>query len=398
MCSRYMDEITGRILVIDDEAIVRDSIVAYLEDSGFDVIQAENGLDGVACFNSQRPDIVLCDLRMPSMDGLAVLKQINAKDPNTPFIVVSGAGVMADVVEALRLGASDYLIKPIIDLEVLEHSVVRNLKQLRLMQENQAYRSQLEKNNSVLAHRFEELRLDQQAGREIQKRMLPESQAQIDGIEFNYHIIPSLYLSGDFVDYFPITADKVVFYVADVSGHGASSAFITVLLNNLCNRLRRNLKRQSTDDILTPHKVLNRINKELVDAKLGKHISLFWGMIELSTYKMSYSVAGQYPMPILKNENGVEFLSGRSQPLGLFPEAEYSTYSVPLGNEFELVAVSDGILEVMSESSLDDKEARLLLWVEQGELTVENLKTLLNFQDGKEIPDDITLLTLSKAK
>jgi sigma-B regulation protein RsbU (phosphoserine phosphatase) len=398
MCSRYMDEITGRILVIDDEAIVRDSIVAYLEDSGFDVIQAENGLDGVACFNSQRPDIVLCDLRMPSMDGLAVLKQINAKDPNTPFIVVSGAGVMADVVEALRLGASDYLIKPIIDLEVLEHSVVRNLKQLRLMQENLTYRSQLEKNNSVLAHRFEELRLDQQAGREIQKRMLPEAQAQIDGIEFNYHIIPSLYLSGDFVDYFPITADKVVFYVADVSGHGASSAFITVLLNNLCNRLRRNLKRQSTDDILTPHKVLNRINKELVDAKLGKHISLFWGMIELSTYKMSYSVAGQYPMPILKNQNGVEFLCGRSQPLGLFPEAEYSTYSIQLGHEFELVAVSDGILEVMSESSLDDKEARLLSWVEQGELTVENLKTLLNFQDGKEIPDDITLLTLSKAK
>jgi sigma-B regulation protein RsbU (phosphoserine phosphatase) len=398
MCSRYMDEITGRILVIDDEAIVRDSIVAYLEDSGFDVIQAENGLDGVACFNSQRPDIVLCDLRMPSMDGLAVLKQINGKDPNTPFIVVSGAGVMADVVEALRLGASDYLIKPIIDLEVLEHSVIRNLKQLRLMQENQAYRSQLEKNNSILAHRFEELRLDQQAGREIQKRMLPEPQAQLDGIEFNYHIIPSLYLSGDFVDYFPISADKVVFYVADVSGHGASSAFITVLLNNICNRLRRNLKRQSTDDILTPHKVLNRINKELVDAKLGKHISLFWGMIELSSYKMSYSVAGQYPMPILKNSNGVQFLTGRSQPLGLFPEAHYSTYSVQLGNEFELVAVSDGILEVMSESSLDDKEARLLSWVEQGELTVENLKILLNFQDGKEIPDDITLLTLSKAK
>ena len=62
------------------------------------------------------------------------------------------------------------------------------------------------------------------------------------------------------------------------------------------------------------------------------------------------------------------------------------------------MAVSDGILEVMSESSLDDKEARLLSWVEQGELTVENLKMLLNFQDGKEIPDDITLLTLSKAK
>jgi len=238
-----MDEITGRVLVIDDEAIVRDSIVAYLEDSGFDVIQAENGIEGIACFNANKPDIVLCDLRMPSMDGLSVLKEINQSNPQTPFIVVSGAGVMADVVEALRLGASDYLIKPIIDLEVLEHSVIRNLKQLRLVEENHTYRHQLEEKNQALEHRLEELRLDQQAGREVQKRMLPEVQAQLGGIEFNYHIIPSLFLSGDFVDYFPITGDKVVFYIADVSGHGASSAFITVLLKNLSNRLRRNLKR-----------------------------------------------------------------------------------------------------------------------------------------------------------
>ena len=72
-----MSVVSGRVLVIDDEAIVRESIVAYLEDSGFDVIEAENGHEGVACFNSLQPDIVLCDLRMPNMDGLAVLRQIN---------------------------------------------------------------------------------------------------------------------------------------------------------------------------------------------------------------------------------------------------------------------------------------------------------------------------------
>ena len=83
-----MNKVNGRVLVIDDEAIVRDSIVAYLEDSGFDVIEAENGLEGVACFKSQQPDIVLCDLRMPQMDGLAVLKEINILSPMIPFIVV----------------------------------------------------------------------------------------------------------------------------------------------------------------------------------------------------------------------------------------------------------------------------------------------------------------------
>lgn len=391
-----MKNVNGRVLVIDDEAIVRDSIVAYLEDSGFDVIEAENGLEGIACFKSQQPDIVLCDLRMPKMDGLAVLKEINVLAPIIPFIVVSGAGVMADVVEALRLGACDYLIKPIIDLEVLEHSVRRNLKQLRLLQENRDYRLELEAKNRELKHRFEELKLDQQAGKEVQKRMLPEVQSQIAGIHFDYRIIPSLYLSGDFVDYFPVTSERTVFYIADVSGHGASSAFITVLLKNLGNRLRRNLKRQSSDDLLFPDKVISRINKELVEAKLGKHVSLFWGMIDLPTGLLSYSVAGQFPMPILKNELGVHYLNGSAQPAGLFADAKYSTYQIELGNSFQLIALSDGILEVLGEGSLNEKETRLLNWVEQDKLSVENLENLLNLQGDKEIPDDITLLTLSR--
>jgi len=393
-----MSVVSGRVLVIDDEAIVRDSIVAYLEDSGFDVLEADNGQDGVACFHRHLPDIVLCDLRMPNMDGLAVLKEINGISPNTPFIVVSGAGVMADVVQALRLGASDYLIKPILDMEVLEHSILRNLKSMRLVEQNSAYRNQLEDKNRELEVRLEELRLDQQAGREVQKRMLPDNQAQMTGIEFNYHIIPSLYLSGDFVDYFPISADKVVFYIADVSGHGASSAFITVLLKNLSNRLRRNLKRQSSDDLLTPHKVLQRINKELVDAQLGKHVSLFWGMIDLPSTTLSYSVAGQFPMPILSNRNGVHYLEGRSQPAGLFAAAQYETYNIELGQSFELVAVSDGILEVMPQETLTEKEDCLLNWVKSGQLTVENLESLLNIDQSKEIPDDITLLTLSRTE
>jgi len=393
-----MSEVVGRVLVIDDEAIVRDSIVAYLEDSGFDVLEAENGPTGVECFSTHRPDIVLCDLRMPNMDGLEVLGKINSLSPNTPFIVVSGAGVMADVVEALRLGASDYLIKPILDLEVLEHSIRRNLKAAELLLENQTYRTQLEEKNRELELRLDELRHDQQAGREVQRRMLPEQQAQISGIEFNYHIHPSLYLSGDFVDYFPINGEKVLFYIADVSGHGASSAFITVLLKNLTNRLRRNYKRQSSQEILWPDKVLTRFNRELLDAKLGKHLSIFLGIIDLPTNTLSYSVGGQFPMPIFKTADGVRYLTGRNQPVGLFEFAEYEAYDLSLGQDFELVAVSDGILEVLTQPRLSDKEAYLLDLVEQNKLRVENLQEVLALRAGQEVPDAITLLTLRRTR
>ena len=109
-----MDQIEATLLVIDDEEPVRSTIVAYLEDSGYNVIEASNGEEGLKMFFEHQPDLILCDLRMPRMDGLVVLERVIAHSAEVPFIVVSGAGVMNDVVDALKLGASDYLFKPVV--------------------------------------------------------------------------------------------------------------------------------------------------------------------------------------------------------------------------------------------------------------------------------------------
>lgn len=120
-----MPKTSAKLLIIDDDDVVRASLAAYLEDSGFSVLQASNGLQGIQMFEQENPDLVVCDLRMPQMGGLELIRQVTAIAPQTPVIVVSGAGVMSDAVEALRLGAADYLIKPLEDLAVLEHSVRR---------------------------------------------------------------------------------------------------------------------------------------------------------------------------------------------------------------------------------------------------------------------------------
>ncbi len=122
-----MHKASASLLIIDDDDVVRESLAAYLEDSGFKVTQATNGLEGLKVFEHQLPDLVICDLRMPQMDGLELIRRIRQMAVETPVIVLSGAGVMSDAVEALRLGAADYLIKPLEDLAVLEHSVRRAL-------------------------------------------------------------------------------------------------------------------------------------------------------------------------------------------------------------------------------------------------------------------------------
>ena len=128
-----MPKTSATLLIIDDDEVVRASLAAYLEDSGFSVLQASNGQQGLQVFEQDTPDLVICDLRMPQMGGLELIRQVTERSPQTPVIVVSGAGVMNDAVEALRLGAADYLIKPLEDLAVLEHSVRRALDRARLL-------------------------------------------------------------------------------------------------------------------------------------------------------------------------------------------------------------------------------------------------------------------------
>lgn len=135
---------TRRVLIIDDEDIIRESIATYLEDSGFSVHQAWDGREGLKQFRELAPDVVLLDLRMPRMDGLEVLEAIAGELEKTPVIVVTGAGVLQDAVAALRLGAFDFVTKPIVDMAVLEHAVLRALERNRLREENQRYQAHLE--------------------------------------------------------------------------------------------------------------------------------------------------------------------------------------------------------------------------------------------------------------
>jgi len=132
------------LLVIEDEAGVRETIALFLEDKGSVVFQAENGQQGLELFHQHHPDIVLVDLRMPGIDGLEVISSVKEASPDTPVIVVSGTGVLADAVEALRRGAWDYVLKPIEDMKVLEHAVNRATEQYRLIQENRHYQRSLE--------------------------------------------------------------------------------------------------------------------------------------------------------------------------------------------------------------------------------------------------------------
>lgn len=386
------------LLVIDDDDHVRQRISAHLERGGYDVLQASDASEGLAVFNTQHPGLVLCDLHLGHTRGFELVREITDSAPDTPVIVVSNDGVMGDVVEALRIGASDYLIKPLEDLVVMEHAVRRSLDRSRLRIENQRIRERLERANRDLENHLKELRDDQAAGHQVQLNMLPASPWASGEYRFEHRLIPSLYLSGDFVDYFRVSDSQLAFYLADVSGHGSSSAFVTVLLKFMTTRLMYEQRKAENAGRIEfkPSDVLGHINRSLIACKLGKHVTMLGGVIDEQQQTLTYSIGGHLPLPIIFADGEAQYLQGRGRPVGLFEDAEYHNEVIDLPAKFSLALCSDGVLDCLEGTTLKEKEARLPQLFAEADGTLRGLLAGLGLNPDKTMPDDISVLVLGR--
>lgn len=137
-----MTESNIKLLTIDDEKGICNSIASYFEDYDYITFIANSGKAGIEIIKTEKPDVVITDLMMPEVDGFEVVKFLKDFSPNVPIIVVSGAGTISDVMKAIRIGAWDYITKPIEDLNLLKHTVESCLERshlLRQREENEKY-------------------------------------------------------------------------------------------------------------------------------------------------------------------------------------------------------------------------------------------------------------------
>lgn len=123
------------ILLVDDEANILATLSETLVASGFDVRTCKSGQEALSCLTAHRPEVMVTDLRMPDLNGLDLLKQVREQHPDLPVVILTGFGDMKSAVDALRLGAFDYLQKPI-DAERLVQTLKNGLERHRLIQEN----------------------------------------------------------------------------------------------------------------------------------------------------------------------------------------------------------------------------------------------------------------------
>ena len=393
-----MDKSAGpksRVLLIDQRDIC-DQVSGWLAECGdIDITCHQDPVAALADWRNHQHEVVICEARLEGSAGFDILESITSVCPDTQVILISEQGELADAVAALRLGAVDFIMKPL-DQTVLTHAVERGLSDYQLKYDNRKYREELEVKNRELKESLRLLREDQEAGRAVQLKLLPPFHHDFsDGLTLDYMILPSLYLSGDFIDYFRVSESRVGFYLADVSGHGASSAFITILLKTMANRLRQHYRDHDLPE-LTPAQILGIANEELIPLGLGKHLAVFCAVIDTEQNQITYCSAAHFPPPILVSDDQYQQLRGSGLPVGLFEGISYEEITVSMGETFKLIMFSDGVLELIELPSVADKETFLMEMVKKGTHNIRNISEYLGIDGVQAAPDDIAVLTVSR--
>ena len=252
----------GKILVIEDEALIRESICDILDLNGFEVESEPDGEKGLQRAFSLKPDLILCDINMPKISGLDVLKAIRADDElkHTPFVFLTALSTMDDLRTGMNLGAEDYLAKPYRNKEliaIISHQLkkVEDLKNI----EKEHSRKKLNDFKVKIKEKSKGFHDSLNRARTVQNVILPSDQKmnELFPEHFNY-FLPKYSISGDF--YWAKKLNEVTLIaVADCTGHGIPGALIsmagTISLNNAVDQF----------GLTKPAEILTKANELFLD-------------------------------------------------------------------------------------------------------------------------------------
>ena len=207
---------------------------------------------------------------------------------------------------------------------------------------------------------------------ELQKRLLPNP-IELQNYTVETFFQPSAYLSGDWFDYWKISDKEVMFYLADVSGHGVTSSLLTSWMAAFHGRAK------------TPRGLIKKLNGMLVQENIEKHITMIAGILNLETHQLRWSSAGHYPPAIIFEPNQApKILHTSSFPLGLTEELEVEEHDCVLNRHARFIICSDGALEPFN-GGLNDQFTQLVYHLQNQ-----------SFEAPEHVADDIAILSLRR--
>ena len=380
-----------KILVVDDEPdlehLMRQRMRRYVRAGLYEFVFAQNGVEALDRLNEQ-PDIemVLSDINMPRMDGLALLDQVAQVDPNIRSVIVSAYGDMKNIRTAMNRGAFDFITKPI-DFEDLRITIDRTLVHMAI------WREALESRDQLVA-----IRNELGVASQMQQSILPKVFPKGRGYETFANMVPAREVGGDFFDFVRLENGRLGVAIADVSGKGVPAALFMMS--------SRTLLKGSAIGSEIPGTVLSSVNSLLEeDNESLMFVTVLYAVFDPATGVFSYANGGHNPPLLVHADGSSEFLpTTDGVALGVMPDYDFEESRVTLAPGEMVVLYTDGVTEAIDDDSEEFGPERLQEVFHDGppgsvrESNEAVFNAVETFAGDAPQFDDITCVTLKRVE
>jgi len=374
------------ILVVDDDSNILYFLSEALGRKTHELTLANGGKEALTHLETKSFDLIISDLQMPEVNGIDVLQAGKNKNPNTQVLILTAYGSIKTAVRAMKLGAFEYLSKPI-DVEELRLKVAQAL-------EHRELKIKIERQQKEIDDYHEMIQRDLKLAEQVQQSLvpLPVRNTRIDiGIKH----LPVIGVGGDFADVYYDGEQFIYISMIDITGHGITAA---LLVNRICSEIR-NLVR----DEFEPGEILFSLNNFVIDVfhRTGMFLTMFAGRIDLHCNTLTYS-GSAHPALVLLKEKTKEFVKLSSQNIIIgFEKRDLDMFKqdvVQLQTGDQLFFYTDGVIEAENDQREPFGFQRLLNAIDlhqrqSSQEIAESIVSYMQEQNFTQVRDDIFLIT-----
>jgi serine phosphatase RsbU (regulator of sigma subunit) len=369
------------ILIVEDSQFSQILLQSLCEETGLKCEIANNGREALDLLEKKKYSLFIVDLMMPVMDGRSFITKLMEIDPDSIVMVQTAMDSASVVIETMKLGVFDYIIKPV-DADQFFITIQKALD----------YRKLKEFKN----RQIKQLHADMATIRDLQAKMLPDLK-KLEGFDSAFSILPVENLSGDFLDGYMVDDDTYQVVLCDVSGHGIASSYIGFEIRSIFRTL--SFEKQA------PSELLKKVNLQLVnDTTLDYFFATaVVAQINIRTGEIVLSSGGHLPSLLYSpEEKSCIRVKPKGPLIGLVRDRAFEDISLSMRPGDSLLLYTDGITESMSsDKKMYDSEKLEQVYTDFANLpSIEIVHSIIDsvfsFTDYSEQEDDITVLCLKK--
>src|SRR6266853_1233274 len=380
----------AQILVVDDDAVSRKILAQLLESAGLQCHECEDGTEALELIRAKQPSLLLLDFDMPGLNGAEALKSLRSdKDPaiaQIPAIMLTGHGSEESEVRCLQAGADDFVTKPV-NAAVLRARIETQLR-VRSM------RRQLERQNNELEEWRRNLERDLAAAQLTQQSLIPQKPPIIAGWEVAACYRPVIQVGGDIYGWLRMKDGRILFWIADGTGHGAAAALLTTLAKLLFHH--------GSVEHDGPATVMEAVNNDFRSIFGGRSfMTAMCVAVDPATGRATVVGAGHPPVLIARHSGGTESFASVAPPLGLIEHPEFTETTIDLDSGDAFLLYTDGLFGAARGERLRLTPERLEKMLDHSAPNAEALlRGILNQavpENGKDaLPDDLAALAVRR--